>query len=516
MKRSCKLLALLLAILLLTASCGAQPAPGSAQPQSSQPQTSAEPEEGDTAPVVAGVDTEYPLEGDVIIAVNTSTDVEAQLPVGTLPSDLEAASDPEQMSQGQGMPLDTPPMEPVSFEPGLQIVGGDQVEQTYEIGQQKTIKTMDFYKRMMQSFGDPEFADYDTSERLDVDIELVYSGEYCTVWGQVSPIHNRPDIQVSLDEETAKRIADEFDQKIYPLIVNIYGPLYDVDKDGKFALVCADFVDYYNYEIYDNYYLQGYCNPTEDSATVEEGGNGTEMDMMVVDLWPTLFDENNNLVEENWTLAMQTISHEVTHYVNFSAQHLIPGKTQVLESWIQESFTTFSETLYKGAMASDIRGFYAEDANSVVANGRSPMQFQGMMEDYALVNFFSLYLYEQTKDLEGGGFALFRKMVESNDSDYRAIENALKEIGYPVTDFSELMFNFRVALIANEESGVYSFNRNENVQDLPVHLYRNGDGEADAKTLPAGGAIVFENVEGGFTPEGADDNIRFAAITFGE
>ncbi len=506
MKRITKLTALMLALMLLMTACTSKgPAPTNTDvPPDIQNE--------DVAPSTSRVDTEGPLDGDVIIAVNTSVNVDDLAAVGILPSDNGDYSVAESLKKTEGIAIGKPSSTGMNIDKNLQVVGGENIENTYELGEKKTIKTMDFYKRMMQSFGDPAFADYDNNERLDVEVQLVYSGEYCTVWGQTSQIHNRPDIKVSLDEETAKRIGDEFDKKIYPLIVDTYGPLYDVDKDGKFALMCADFVDYYNYEIYENYFLQGYCNPPEDSATAEEGGNGTEMDMMVIDIWPTIFNDSNELAEENWTLAMQTIAHEVTHYVNFSARKLIPGKTEVLESWIQESFTTFSETMYKGAMADDILGFYAKDGNSVVANGRSPMQFQGMMEDYALVNFFSLYLYEQTKDLEGGGFQLFRTIVESNDSDHRAIENALKSIGYPVTDFSEFMFNFRVALIANEDSGIYSFNKNENVQNLPVHFYRNADGELDTKNLAGGGAIIFKNIEGGFTPSENGESVRFAGI----
>lgn len=481
--------------------------------QENDPPESTPAADGESSPAPASrVDTEGSLEGDVIIAVNTSANPSELLPVGILPSDNADYSEFENLKKTAGIPIQRP--EGVgSSDSESQVVGRANPEKSYAAGEKKSIKTMDFYKRMMQSFGDPAFADYDNNERVDVDIELVYEGEYCTIWGQTSPIHERPDLSIKLDTELAKKLADEFDTKIFPIVTSTFGPLYDVDGDGKFAIVCADFIDYYNYEIYENYFLQGYCNPPEDSAPVSEGGNGTEMDMMVLDLWPTLYNEKCEPAEENWMLAMQTVAHEMTHYVNYSALNLIPEKTVVLESWIQESFTTLGETLYKGKVADDIFGLYSQDANSVVANGRSPIEFQGMMEDYALVNMFSLYLYEQTKDLEGGGWPLFRTIIESNYSDYTAIENALKEIGYPVTDFSELLFNFRIAIVANEDSGVYGFNKNENVQGLPIHFYKNADGMADEKTLPGGGAIVFKNPEGGFVPEGSDKNIRFAGIT---
>lgn len=502
MKKLSKLFALVLAFSIITSGCTSK------NGQTTPPAQTG----GDATSTASRVDTEGNLDGDVIIAVNTNDNIEKLLSVGKLPSDDGDYSKFENLKVSAGVPLVCPDAK-LTIDNNKQVVGKENPEKTYSVGEKKNFKTMNFYKRMMKNFGDPAFADYDESERLDAEIEMVYSGKYCTIWGQVSPIYERPDVSVSLDEEMAKKIANEFDTKIFPMVTNTFGPLYDVDKDGKFAIVCADFIDYYNYKVYDSYFLQGYCNPAEDSTPIAQGGTGAEMDMMVLDIWPTLYNEKNEPADENWMVAMQTVAHETVHYICFSAMNLIPGKTGAPEAWMQECFTTFSETLYKGKVADDTFGGYKEDKNSVIANGRSPIGFQGMMEDYALVNMFSLYLYEQTKDLDGGGFALFRSIIESNDTDYHAIENALKKIGYPVTNFSDLLFNFRVAIIANEDSGIYSFNKNENVQNLPIHFYKNADGQADAKTLAGGAAIVFKNVEGGFKPEGNDPNVRFAGIT---
>lgn len=497
MKKTSRLLALILILSLFASGCTT----GNSTDKTA---------DNNSDSTASRVDTEGPLEGDVIIAVNTSVNVDDLLTVGLLPSDDGDYSKFENLKETKGRPLEKTE-DKIDLDNDKQVVG-KKTEDKYELGEKKSIKTMDFYKRFMQGSGDPAFADYDTNERLDVDIELVYVGKYCTIWGQVSPIHERPDLSISLDKDMAKKIADEYDSVIFPRVLNTFGPLYDVDKDGKFAIVCADFVDYYNYEVYDNYFLQGYCNPLDDSEPIEKGGNGTDMDMMVLDIWPTLYNEKGEPADENWMVGLQTVAHEMQHYADYSAMKLNP-EVAAPESWIQESFSTFSETIYKGQVADDTFGFFKSDSNSVIANGRSPMEFQGLMEDYALVNLFSLYLYEQTKDLEGGGFKLFRSIIESPESDYRAIENALKDIAYPVTNFSDLLFNFRVAIIANEDSGIYSFNKNEAVQNLPIHFYKNADGQADSKTLAGGGAIVFKNVEGGFTPNGNDKNVRYAAIT---
>ncbi|MEG0835325.1 MAG: hypothetical protein RR413_07745 [Christensenellaceae bacterium] len=500
MKKTSRLFALVLAVLLIAAGCTSKNGESTPSTQTG----------GDAASIASSVDTEGPLEGDVIIAVNTNDSIEELLSVGILPSDDGDYSKFEDLKVFTGIPLGSPDAN-LTIDNDRQVVGKKNPEKTYNVGEKKNFKTIDFYKRMMQSSGDPDFANYDVSERLDAEIEMVYAGKYCTVWGQVSPIHGRPDLSLALDEEMAKKIANEFDDKTFGIVTNTFGPLFDVDKDGKFAIVCADFVDYYNYGVYENYFLQGYCNPVDDSASVENGGNGMEMDMMVLDIWPTLYNEKGEPAEENWMVALQTVAHEMQHYANFSATNFYP--IEALDSWIQESFSTLSESLYKGKVADDTFGFYKKDSSSVIANGRSPMQFQGKMEDYALVNLFSLYLYEQTKNFEGGGFEIFRKIIEDPAHDYVAIENALKGISYPVTKFSDLLFNFRVAIIANEDSGIYSFNKNENVQNLPIHFYKNADGQVDSKTLAGGAAIVFKNVEGGFKPQGNDANVKFAGIT---
>ncbi|MGL4484922.1 MAG: Ig-like domain-containing protein, partial [Anaerovoracaceae bacterium] len=464
----------------------------------------------ESSPVMSRVDAKS-LKGDVVVAVNTSSDEKLLSKVGTLPAGYDDDSIVQNLKTTKGFPIAKPKDTPLTFDQSKQIVGRNNSSVTYKVGDTKNYTSLNFYMYYAEN-PDPSEPEY-----IDATVEMTYAGKYCTIWRQTSPFYKKPDLLSKLkfgeNKEIDKKIADEYDKKIMALVKNTYGDLYDADNDGKFAIFCIDAVDLNNYDMPQGSLLTGYCNPA-DAEPVAEGGMG--MDIMVLDLWPTLFDNDGNLNEKDWTFAMQTVTHEMAHYAHASYSKLNPGSKYTMPSWLTESLATFAETMYAGRGEypdHSMYRYYKNDPTSLVANGRSPFEFWGAEEDYALVNMFSIYLYEQTKNLKGGGYELLGSIVESNDEGSVAIENCLKKIGYPVTNFSDLVFNFRVAITANEDSGVYSFNKNEAVQNYPIHIYKNEDKMADNKTIPGGGAITFKNAAGGFVPAGNDQDVRFAAVT---
>lgn len=518
-KRFLRMIALLLTIALLLSGCAGSNVPSSSQagegdqsqppaPTSSQPEEPAEPEEPEEAAAPQSterVDLEAPYNGDFIIAVNTSELVEDLQDVGRIPLSDGDFSAFENRKQTEGNLIE-----------GYSGAGAGEntTPSVYAVGDTMEISTEDYYQSVV--LGNTEIITY------PIEIELIYEGEFCTVWGQTSDTGDFP-CPARLDIETAQRIAEEFDNGIYPFMTESFGRHFDADQDGKLGIVCLNLIDYYDYGEFDSYYYNGYSTADSGLDSVN-GGDGTNFDMVAIDIWPTLYDMEGNTTEENWNLAMVTLVHEFQHSINFADYYYSPNQAEPMEIWLNEGFSTISENMYTGKPMADFVDFYVRDPDYKITNGRSPMQYDGSFEDYALCYYFCLYLLEQTKEYEGGGKEIFKSILESDGYDYRAIENALEEIGYPVTDFSDFLFNFRVALVANEDSGFFSFNKNEAVQNIPIHLYTmehrdapDGWGlrEKFLKTLAGGAALNFTAPED-FVPVGNGPDVRFAGITLEE
>ncbi len=492
-KNSIRLLALVLCVCMLFTGCGVA---GS----SASTESSAQPTNNNAS---NRVDVEAPYSGDVVVAVNTSVSPEDLQFSGRLPlTNLDEAA-LENLKENAGNSIE-------GYKGDGVIQQSAEPSNTYKVGDTLPINTRDFYKWMQKNEDGTRPMVY-----YDVNVEMVYSGKYCTVWGQKGNV-DKFSCDFTLGEDVAKRIADEFDQKMFPCMTESFGNAYDIDRDGKVAIVCLDLIDYYNYDIFDNYYFNGYCDP---SFWYTNDGKA-KMDSVILDLWPTLYNEEGKTTDENWNLAMVTLIHEYQHLINYSNYITSPNQAKPMQDWLNEGFSVIAENMYTGKPAADFIDFYKSDKDGLLAKGRSPMQYEGTWEDYALVYFLSLYLLEQTKDYEGGGKEIFKSIIEGDDFDYHAVENALKKIGYPVTNFSDFLFNFRVALIANEDSGVYSFNKNVAVQNLPPHLFSADNLSSDdirlngfGTMIPGGGgAILFRN-SGEFSPVGNGEKVRFAGIT---
>lgn len=505
-KTAVSFLALVLCSSILLSACGIADVPENSKGPNPTPSVTAG---AQTAGAVASkrVDVDAPFDGDVVIAVNTDVSPDNQAFSGRFPLTDGDFSEFRNIKETVGQSIE-------GYKGEGKTEQGKAPLKTYELGETLPITTRDFYNWMQIN----EDGTRPENKYYDVDIELVYSGEHCTIWGQKGTVGNFV-CDYSLSKETAKKIASEFDNKMFPFMTESFGTTYDVDEDGKVAIVCLDLIDYYNYDIFDNYYFNGYCDPVACFINGANDGNTTKMDAVVLDLWPTLYNEEGKTTEENWNLAMVTLIHEYQHLINYSDYLMSPKQAKPLIEWMNEGFSVIAENMYTGKPAADFVEFYKLDGDGVIAGGRSLMGYEGLWEDYALVYFFSLYLLEQTKSYEGGGKEIFKSILDSDDCDYRAVENALKKIGYPVTDFSQFLFNYRVALIANEDSGVFGFNKNIAVQNLPLHFLDIKSQNTDdlrlkgfSTMIPGGGAVLIKNA-GSFVPAGQDENIRFAGIT---
>ena len=161
---------------------------------------------------------------------------------------------------------------------------------------------------------------------------------------------------------TLSKIADEFDNQIYPKIREYLGSEPDIDGDPKVFLFLDDIRDA------DNSHLGYFYAANQFSRSSQPKSN--EKEILFLDIYR--YYQNNQTV-------MGTMAHEFSHMVMFNqAYSLVDGKLKGLATWLEEGITQYMEFLYSGKFPSNLDLFVknpdtclVEDRDTVW-NGSSP------------------------------------------------------------------------------------------------------------------------------------------------
>lgn len=398
--------------------------------------------------------------------------------------------------------------------------------------------------------GETFYFDFDDNYVLDefgnalkykLESKLLYIGEHCKVF--VETVNT--DV---IDETRAAEIGEEFDSK-YDDMVEAFGEPY-TNADGDIYINLCNIKDS-NYYSGVNVYTAGFY----------EGGDYTRdgIAMINVDIFPTMgkaydpagdgvgeilhgyMNTSSGLVEGDYgyyipkeeipvlepadfdvSKSYSTLVHEFQHLISWS---------YVLREFYENNYKQVNLDLYINeaqSMAAE-RMFYGDDISknrirqynnsSVVKNG-AVLAYTSYGQNkneiganYGLAYLFGQYLRAQTKDLPGGGNSIYRKILESEYGDYRAVMEALDLIGYPyASDFETLVKNFYTALILKESYGPYGFMGESEFDSINVPLF-----SGNKASLKATSGIVFNMVDEVFIPdENAGKNIRFVGVSKNE
>jgi hypothetical protein len=341
----------------------------------------------------------------------------------------------------------------------------------------------------------------ETDYNYTITTTLAASGTLCNVW-----IDNEE--RKYITDQMAQELADEYDSKIGPMLNDNFGEGYDADNDGKVALVCYDIMDGYTPG---KSYTAGYFWGGD---LVNEDGN--QSDMLHIDTYPTMADSGKAEKDEaayDIRNSFGTVAHEMQHWVNFSyaLRNYLDNPQDGIhytDTWLNESLSEGANWLYDNTYDDRIKSYqsYAD-----IQNGLSLYDWEGGYElgNYGLAYLFSQYLRTQTKDFPNGA-DIYRLITEKSTragyTSQRAVEEAMQEF-YPGITMDEIMENFRVAMVAKNESGKYGFMGEAMFDQLSVYSYTGQE-----VTLKPGGSIVAVLDGTGFVPAGAGEDIKITSI----
>ena len=187
-----------------------------------------------------------------------------------------------------------------------------------------------------------------TNEKIYADLK--YSSEKANIWVYDNQI---TDMQ-------AKRLGDEFDNKIYPLINQNFGQESDVDCNSKIDILIYDIKDNFTNI---NSYVQGYFNQN-DLYNTQTSNKG---EILYIDTYPTMDITNcdNNQGSEN---LYPIIVHEFQHMVSYNENVIKENKCE-LDNWIDEGLSLAAEQLYTNKPRMDRINYY--NISSSIENGHS-------------------------------------------------------------------------------------------------------------------------------------------------
>lgn len=383
-------------------------------------------------------DFENPFGNDFIMVVNTNVEGDAEYTglaekVETNEAESELFSDSNVETDFYDIALDEVELmsesEPVS----------------YSLGDIKTIYSVNLGK--------------------EIEIKVVGMGEKYTLWSDSSL-----EYQGEYDF-----IGQEFDSKICEMLTGMFGEWYDVDGDGKVALLVYELPEWNagyvaNYDLYKN-------------------------NIDCVNLNSKCLDTVN-----------ETLAHEFTHLLSFSQ------KKHFLNTWIEEGIATVAEDIYNGEIDIDAYNLCGWDIN----NGLSFLNWSSV-KNYNQANMFMHYLNEQVKQAGGKEYEVLVKIAKHSEyKDYRAVESVMQEY-YPGITMQDLLLNYSVALAVKERTGPYGFGGNKIFDKIIVNISDGKDVyvSIDDYTLLGGGYKILpcKNIDFSNINE-KGDNIRYVGIEY--
>jgi hypothetical protein len=319
----------------------------------------------------------------------------------------------------------------------------------------------------------------------EVDAVLLATGDKCLVWAERSA-------GVSVD--AGKAVAWEYDHRIYDKIVTAFGsPAImesgDVDENRKLILLLLDIKDGFQGS---GAYTAGYFN----SADLLLSNNSNKSDMIYVDTYPSTLRSPDSYA---------TIAHELQHFINYTAR-LLDGRRR-LETWVDEGLSAAAEYIYleehnKTRIAHFTLSETAQGGNNFFVWERT--NSSRLLDDYSTV-----YLFFQWLRVQSGGTEIYKNIIASPYSDYRAVTGAISgafaaELGSP--DWAAALRSWLAANYINSQDGLYGYHGE--IPQLKVYAL----GGAEQQLLPGEGVYSKAGDPPGAFPSDGGPNIRYAGL----
>jgi len=349
---------------------------------------------------------------------------------------------------------------------------------------------------------------YVTDRDYRVRAELLAEGVHCNVWVEKGS---------GISNTQARNIANTYDGTIYGLMINAFGienpsfngrrfsdimalADYFGDEDGKLCILLLDIKDGYREGVNESYVAGYFWNGNFFSPAEVPGANACDM---------IYIDTNPGMGGENFENVFTTLAHEMQHMINFVTRVTkisYENEYAPMDIWIDEGLSSAAEYIVSGQHSSDRISWYntngsGNTVNGLIDQGNNFFVWENhtttanpypVLDDYATVYLFFQWLRIQKDD------SVYRDIISSNYSDYRAVTNAISE------DWEILLRNWMAANYINDSTGVYGY---------------KGEISITAHMAPARSTVSLYPGEGVYSPTDAGDtipsqsgNIKYAGL----
>lgn len=333
-------------------------------------------------------------------------------------------------------------------------------------------------------------------------------GSKCLVWVETT------DNLITNDK--AKQLANEFDSNIYNFITTNFASHYDVNNDGKVAILIFDIKD--GFDGVNNFsYTGGYYNSVDTSTT---NPDSNQMDVVYLDSYPSMSERNGDGSlkpdTRNTLYAASTLVHEFQHMVNFhdywTNNNKPNGAFQPI--WMNEGLSMAAEhmyanTKYPNSQIDSRVDYFNRDEKNSIKNGKSILDWEfdnDVLGNYALSYLFLQYVKAQTTNQD----TIYKEILTGAKNDNSNVDNVLKKYGSSENNsLAKALTNFRIATLLNKPTGVYGFKGNITGINAPLNV-----STSSAIDLKGGGAIIRTNTNSdpGFKPVGEGSNIKIVGV----
>jgi hypothetical protein len=197
-----------------------------------------------------------------------------------------------------------------------------------------------------------------------------------------------------------------------------------VKSGGKLTILLLDIRDGYK-EGENDAFVAGYFTALDFFENDDPKYPSNERTMLYIDVNPLPVESE---------LFYSTIAHEMQHLMNFATTVLqrsvlsngvITG-LNLMDTWINEGLSSAAEYIYLGKhlqhriddFSDDSTGLIAKGNNFFVWGNRDTENPNAVLDDYATV-----YLFFQWLRLQKGGTNIYKNIIFSQESDYKAIDS---------------------------------------------------------------------------------------------
>jgi hypothetical protein len=290
-------------------------------------------------------------------------------------------------------------------------------------------------------------------EDTESSVEQSYAGRDWLKFSAINAVNNNPysvqgvhlaendacivygDYSAKISLPTAEEIARECANSIVPGISGVFGDYY---PSGKLIILLLDIKDGYD-PIRNKTYIAGYFS-MKDIFPKDFMPNSNEAPMLYIDINPGKPGDGN---------FYSTIAHELQHLINFSSRYkesnpdLDSLKTQAdldqfiasvqQDDWIDEGLSSAAEYIYSNAAGNghiQDKIDYYNKAQGNISKGNNFFTW-GENDNVIYDDYVTVYLFFQWLRIQAAGgaddFSIYRSIVESEYTDYRAVTTAARK-----------------------------------------------------------------------------------------